>query len=208
MNATNSAQHTGTGPVVGCLFIVSAPSGTGKTTLCKAVRGRFNNLAYSVSFTTRSARRGERHGEDYFFISHGEFEEGIGTGRWAEWAEVHGHYYGTSAHWVNATLAEGRSILMDIDVAGARQMIGRFPHAETIFIMPPSLEELERRLRKRGTDDQKTIQVRLENARAEIAEKGWYKHLLINDDLDQTTRRLIALMLACFNRNRASYSTV
>lgn len=208
MNATNSAQYTGAGHAVGCLFIVSAPSGAGKTTLCKAVRERFKDLAYSVSFTTRSARQGERHGEDYFFISHGEFEEGIRTGRWAEWAEVHGNYYGTSAQWVNDTLAEGRSILMDIDVAGAHQMIGRFPQAETIFIMPPSLEELERRLRKRGTDDQKTIKVRLENACAEIAEKGWYKHLLINDHLDQATRRLIALMLACFNQSRASYSTV
>lgn len=202
MNATNSAQYAGTGPAVGCLFIVSAPSGAGKTTLCTAVRGRFKDLAYSVSFTTRSVRRGERHGEDYFFISHGEFEEGIRTGRWAEWAEVHGNYYGTSAQWVNDTLAKGRSILMDIDVAGARQMIGRFPQAETIFIMPPSLAELERRLRKRGTDDPKTIQVRLENARAEIAERGWYKHLLINDDLDQATRRLIALMLACFDQTR------
>lgn len=208
MNATNSDQYTGAGPAVGCLFIVSAPSGAGKTTLCKAVRDRFKDLAYSVSFTTRSARQGERHGEDYFFISHGEFEEGIKTGRWAEWAEVHGNYYGTSAQWVNDTLAEGRSILMDIDVAGARQMIGRFPQAETIFIMPPSLEELERRLRKRGTDDQKTIKVRLENAHAEIAEKGWYKHLLINDYLDQATRRLIALMLACFNQTRANYSTI
>jgi guanylate kinase len=208
MNAINSAQRTVTGHAAGCLFIVSAPSGAGKTTLCKAARGRFKDLAYSVSFTTRSARQAERHGEDYFFISNGEFEEGIRTGRWAEWAEVHGNYYGTSAQWVNDTLDEGRSILMDIDVAGARQMIGRFPQAETIFIMPPSLAELERRLRKRGTDDQKTIQVRLENARAEIAEKGWYKHLLINDDLDQATRRLVALMLACFNQARAWYSTI
>jgi guanylate kinase len=179
---------------------MSAPSGAGKTTLCKAVRRKFKDLAYSVSFTTRSAREGERNGKDYFFISRVEFEEGINTGRWAEWAEVHGNYYGTSAQWVKGTLAKGRSILMDIDVAGTRQMIERFPRAETIFIMPPSLEELECRLRKRGTDSKETIRVRLKNAQMEIVEKGWYRHLIVNDDLDQAAQRLMALMSACFNQ--------
>lgn len=204
MNAPHSAHSSGAGPTAGCLFILSAPSGTGKTTLCKAVRRRFRDLAYSVSFTTRSARKGERHGKDYFFISTEEFKEGINAGRWAEWAEVHGHYYGTSAQWVNDILDRGQSILMDIDVAGTGQMVARFPQAETIFIMPPSLEELERRLLARGTDDEESIRVRLQNARTEMVAKGGYKHLLINDDLEQATRRLIALMLSCSGLRRGS----
>lgn len=205
MNDTNNAADIGTTRLsIGRLFILSAPSGTGKTTLCKAVRRRFKHLAYSVSFTTRSIRKGERDGKDYFFISKTEFEEGIRTGRWAEWAEVHGNYYGTSAQWINDVLTQGRSILMDIDVMGAGQMVKRFPQAETIFIMPPSLDELERRLRKRGADSNEAIQVRLKNARMEIAEKGWYKHMIINDDLEQATQRLIALISSCFGKSPES----
>lgn len=103
----------------GCLFVVSAPSGTGKTTLCYLARNHFSDLAYSVSYTTRQPRSGEQDGKDYFFISVEEFEKGIETGRWAEWARVHGNLYGTSARWIRDTMAAGRDILMDIDVQGA-----------------------------------------------------------------------------------------
>jgi guanylate kinase len=205
MNSAHGTYPTSPTPktanaVYGCLFIVSAPSGTGKTTLCAAVRRRFNDLAYSVSYTTRSPRSGERDGTDYHFITAAEFEAGIQSGRWAEWAKVHGHYYGTSAQWINKALSEGRSILMDIDVKGARQMVARFPYAETIFIMPPSMEELHHRLLKRGTDDPQTIQLRLKNAQGEMAHKEWYKHLLVNDELDQATQRLIDIIETCRRR--------
>src|SRR6056297_1461094 len=168
----------------GCLFIVSAPSGAGKSTLCQAVRERFPDLVYSISFTTRSPRAGEKDGVDYFFISPSEFEARIGRGDWVEWAKVHGHYYGTSADFLNQQLSAGRRVLLDIDVAGAKQILNRFPESVTIFIMPPSLDALRRRLETRGTDDAESIEKRLVNAEKEIAEKDFYRHVIVNDRLD------------------------
>ena len=182
------------GDSTGCLFIVSAPSGAGKSTLCQAVRRRFGDLAYSISYTTRAPRPGEIHGQDYFFIDASEFERGIQSGRWAEWARVHGNYYGTSAQWIENALARGRTILLDIDVQGTRQMVARFPRAVTIFILPPSMEELERRLQQRGTDGVHTIAVRMQNARQEMEQKDLYQHIVINDDLDRAIEDLIALL--------------
>lgn len=179
---------------VGRLFIVSAPSGAGKTTLCSAVRKHYQDLAYSISYTSRNIRKGERDGRDYYFISEAEFEQGIDQKRWAEWARVHGNYYGTSAKWVQQTLVEGKDILMDIDVQGTRQMLTHFEQAVTIFIMPPSVAELERRLKLRGQDDAATINLRMRNAVAEMNQKGFYRHVVINDDLDEATRKLIDLV--------------
>ena len=176
------------------LFIISAPSGAGKTTLCNALRRHFITLTYSISHTTRPARPGEQNGRDYFFISQQEFEKGIDSQRWAEWAQVHGHYYGTSAQWIESTLKAGKNILMDIDVQGTRQLKRRFPRAETIFIMAPSLAELERRLWQRAKDNEDIIALRLQNAQIEIAQSAFYDHILINDDLDQATQALIALL--------------
>jgi guanylate kinase len=181
-------------PPGGRLFIVSAPSGAGKTTLCIAVRQRLDDLAYSVSYTTRSPRKGEREGVDYHFISEVEFRQGIGEGRWAEWARVHGNYYGSSAQWIEETLQSGRDILMDIDLQGARQMVQRFPDAITIFIMPPSLTELEKRLRKRDADSAQSIDLRLQNAREEIAQRGICRHELLNDDVQEATLALVRLI--------------
>ena len=182
------------GVSTGHLFIISAPSGAGKSTLCRAVRRHFGDLAYSVSFTTRSPRNGERQGVDYYFISEEDFHLGIREGRWAEWAKVHGSYYGSSAQWIDRTLRSGSDILMDIDLQGARQMMQRFPQAVTIFIMPPSLEELEKRLRKRGTDNPRSIALRLQNAREEIAQNGICRHVLLNDQIDKATQDLIQLI--------------
>ncbi len=125
------------GGSTGRLFIVSAPSGAGKSTLCLAVRAKMPDLAYSVSHTTRRPRQGEEDGRDYYFISEAEFKQGIAQRRWAEWALVHGNYYGSSAQWIQQTLAERRDILMDIDVQGAGQMVDRFPRAVTIIVVAP-----------------------------------------------------------------------
>lgn len=184
-------------PPVGCLFIISAPSGTGKTTLCKAMRERFPDLVYSVSSTTRSPRRNEIDGVDYHFISPEKFEESIRKGEWAEWAEVHGNYYGTSAILLDRNLKSGNDILLDIDVNGAKQIKGRFPESITIFIMPPSLDELRRRLENRNSDNEAVIRRRIENAREEIASKDFYDHIIINDRLEEATVQLADLIERC-----------
>lgn len=178
----------------GRLFVLSAPSGAGKTTLCAALRRHFGDLAYSVSYTTRAPRSGEQHGRDYFFISREEFEAGITQNRWAEWARVHGNLYGTSAQWIDDTLTAGKDILLDIDVQGARQMLVRFPQAITIFIRPPSMAALEARLTGRGTDDAATRALRLANAKEEMAQQDFYRHVVVNDDLERAIRELIDLM--------------
>ena len=168
----------------GRLFIVSAPSGAGKSTLCQAVRDRFPDLVYSISFTTRAPRAGEKDGVDYFFISTAEFEKRIQQEDMAEWAEVHGHYYGTSASFLKQQLSAGQRVLLDIDVEGTKQIIQLFPDSVTIFIMPPSLEVLRKRLEKRGTDSPEAIQKRLAAAEAEIAQRDLYQHIIVNDRLD------------------------
>lgn len=178
----------------GQLFILSAPSGAGKTTLRQAVLTRLPDLGYSVSFTTRPPRAGERNGFDYVFISPDEFEAGIRAQRWAEWARVHGHWYGTSARVLEQARAAGRDMLLDIDVQGAQQICRRFPGSVTIFIMPPSLEVLEQRLRSRGTDRPEAIALRLDNARREMDQRHGYRHILVNDDLDAAIEALMAIL--------------
>jgi len=178
----------------GKIMILSAPSGAGKTTLSRALIEGIPTLAYSVSFTTRAPRPGEIDGEDYHFISTAEFEAGIRRGRWAEWACVHGNHYGTSADFLAEQTAAGRHVLLDIDVAGMRQVVARFPSALTIFIMPPSLETLRERLVRRGSEDEAAIRKRLKNAEAEIACRHEYRYVLVNDDLDAAKRRLFAIV--------------
>ena len=178
----------------GRLFIVSAPSGAGKTTLCHAILKRYPDMVYSVSHTTRSPRRGETDGIDYHFVSIPQFEAAIREGRWAEWAEVHGNYYGTSADMIDRHRKAGRHILLDIDVAGTLQILKKFPDAVTLFIMPPSLAVLEDRLRSRDSDDPDTIARRMKNAVTEIAGKDLYRHIIVNDRLDETIRQLSAII--------------
>jgi len=178
----------------GLLFIISAPSGAGKSTLCGAVRERFADLVYSISYTTRPPRGGEQNGVDYHFIAKDEFEKGIASGRWAEWAEVHDHYYGTSAEFLDWELSVGRDILLDIDIQGTRQILQRYPDGVTIFILPPSLEVLKSRLHFRDTDSPEVIAVRLKNAREEIAQKDFYRHIITNDRLAVAVAELITLI--------------
>jgi guanylate kinase len=178
----------------GLLFIVSAPSGAGKTTLCRALRQRFPDLVYSVSHTTRLPRPGEEDGKDYHFISRAEFEKGVTKAEWAEWARVHDNYYGTSARFLDHARAEGRDLLLDIDVQGTRQIIERYPESVTIFIMPPSLAVLRRRLQGRGTDAAEAIERRIAAAATEMDQRHLYRHVVINDDLAAAEAAFIGIV--------------
>ncbi len=178
----------------GRLFIISAPSGAGKTTLCNAILKKFPKLCYSISHTTRKPRPREQDGVDYFFITDDEFKNNIEKGIWAEWANVHGHFYGTSSQFIDRYLSEGKDILLDIDVNGARQILCRYPHSITIFIMPPTFETLKQRLIKRGTDSNQNIAKRLKNAKTEIAQKNLYKHVVVNDSLPEAIKTISAII--------------
>jgi guanylate kinase len=176
------------------LFIIAAPSGGGKTTLCREVRKRFSDMLYSVSYTTRKLRDGEREGVDYYFIDKNDFENGIAAGEWAEWALVHGNYYGTSGDFLDKGLADGRDILLDIDVQGTRQILEHYTNSVAIFILPPSLEVLQQRLKARGTDSAESIAVRLKNAEKEMSQQDLYHHLIVNDQLSKAVPELISII--------------
>jgi guanylate kinase len=174
----------------GKLFVVSAPSGAGKTTIIKEVLTQFENLSYSVSHTTRSPRKNERDGLDYFFITTDDFEQKISEKHWLEWAKVHDNYYGTSASFVTDNLEKGQHLLLDLDVQGAEQVMASKLSLVTIFIMAPSFEILAKRLNDRGTDSKEVIAKRLENAKAEIAQKDKYQYVIINDNLETAIKEL------------------
>ncbi len=177
------------------LFIISAPSGTGKTTLVRELLGRLSSLVYSISHTTRSPREGEVHGKDYFFVDKDQFMEMVDKGMMLEWANVHGNCYGTSKTFVEAQLVEGQSVLLDIDVQGARQIMACGLNPVSIFIMPPSLEALEQRLRGRGTDAEDVIVKRLKNAEGEMARQGDYTHVVVNDVLEDAVTQLCDIVV-------------
>ncbi len=181
----------------GKLFILSAPSGAGKTTLLKRVMADLPGLAFSISHTTRLPRAGEVDGVDYHFVSRDKFEAMQDQGVFLEWAEVHGNLYGTSRPAVLAQLATGLDVILDIDVQGAAILreSAAIP-AASLFISPPSLPELERRLRGRGTDSEETILLRLKNARKEMQAAVDYEYLIINDRLEQAIDTLRAIVIA------------
>jgi guanylate kinase len=185
---------TASGYRTGHLFVLSAPSGAGKTTLCKALRDVYADIQYSVSHTTRKPRQGEKDGIDYHFIDEKKFLDMRDKGCWAEWANVHGHYYGTSAKILEKALSQGHDILLDIDVQGTLQILERYPDAVTIFIMAPSLEILKQRLVKRGTEDLWTMEKRLRNAEEEIARKSIYRHVIVNDELPTAVEKLTRIV--------------
>lgn len=180
----------------GIALVLSAPSGAGKTTLIRRLCAEFPCLGYSVSCTTRKPRANEVDGKDYIFLSRQDFEQRRLAGEFAEWAEVHGNLYGTPLAPVREMLAEGRDALFDIDVQGAAQLKLNLDNAAFIFILPPSMRELERRLRFRGEDDEDTISRRLANARRELCEATWYDALIVNDDLDAAYDRLRSAYVA------------
>ncbi|MEJ2656125.1 MAG: guanylate kinase [Desulfobacterales bacterium] len=177
----------------GHLFIISAPSGAGKTTLARAALSRHADMLYSVSYTTRKPRAGEQDGIDYHFISKQDFKKGIKEERWAEWAQVYGNYYGTSAEFIDGSLSAGRDILLDIDIQGTIQILKKYPDTVTIFILPPSMDTLKKRLEMRGTDSIQVIEKRLVNARNEMAQKDLYRHIIVNDNLSKAIKELSAI---------------
>ena len=181
---------------LGTLYIVTAPSGAGKTTLVHAVLEREPGLALSVSYTTRPPRPGEVDGRDYRFVSREEFLRLRDGGELLEWAEVHGNYYGTSRTWIETQLQQDRDVLLEIDWQGARQVRRMFPHAVSIFILPPSLEALEARLRGRGTDSEATIARRLAAAREEMRHVEEFDYVIINDRLERAIDELTAVVRA------------
>jgi guanylate kinase len=178
----------------GRLFIVSAPSGAGKSTLCRMLTERLPALRYSISTTTRSPREGEVDGVDYFFTDVETFKAGIQANQWAEWAHVHGNYYGTSAVFIDAERAAGHDVLLDIDVQGTVQLCAKYPDAITIFIMPPSFDVLRQRLEQRGADPPDIIDKRMANARREIAQRGAYRHTVINARLETAAETLVSIV--------------
>ncbi len=178
----------------GRLFILSAPSGAGKTTLCRALMEYFKDMLYSISYTTRNPRKGEINGVDYHFISKDDFAEKTREGKWAEWAEVHGNYYGTSAVFLNDALASGKNVLLDIDVEGAMQILKRYPDSITIFIMPPAPEILRMRIESRGADRSEVIEKRLKNAEKEMAQRDLYRHVIVNDNLMAAVAEIVSIV--------------
>ncbi|MDZ4788648.1 MAG: guanylate kinase [Blastochloris sp.] len=184
----------------GIIFVVSAPSGAGKTTLCNNLR-QTSDFVYSVSCTTRKMRAGEEHGKDYYFISHDEFQAKIRAVEFLEYAEVHGNFYGTLKEQVVEHILVGTDVLLDIDVAGARQI--RACEDELIrqalvdvFIMPPTVQELEKRLRKRATETEEQIRVRIDNAAAEMPYWQEYRYTILSETMEEDLTKFRAVMRA------------
>ncbi|HXJ78385.1 MAG TPA: guanylate kinase [Candidatus Methylomirabilis sp.] len=178
----------------GTLVVVSAPSGAGKSTLCHEVRAVVPGLYYSVSYTTRAPRPGEVDGTDFHFVTKAGFTAMRNRDEFAEWAEVHGHLYGTLAAGLEGALRRGLDVLLDIDTHGARQLRQRYPEAVSVFIMAPSMAELEARLRERNSDTLHDIERRLSRAREEIAAWRQYDYLIINRDVKEAVDQLAAII--------------
>ena len=180
----------------GVLYVISAPSGAGKTTLCKEIIDIFPNLRHSVSYTTRPPRAAEVHGRDYFFVGLEEFSRMASAGEFAEWAEVHDNLYGTSLATLKESRAQGIDLILDIDCQGARQLKERFEGGVYIFVLPPSVEELRRRLDNRSSDTAEVIERRISNAAGEIKEARWYDYIIVNDKFNEAVEQLKSVLIA------------
>jgi guanylate kinase len=187
------------------LFVLSAPSGGGKTTLCNRLLEDFPNITLSVSSTTRLPRGSEKDGVEYHFTTRKEFEKKIRQGQFAEWAEVHENFYGTSREVIDAAFAKGNSVLLDIDVQGADSLKKAYPkQCYRLFIAPPSIKELEFRLRARGTDNEDAIERRLRNAQDEMERAKDFDRIIINDSLERAYTELKTVVAAELERDLAS----
>lgn len=187
----------------GCALIVSGPSGAGKSTLLKNILQMHNNLEFSVSCTTRKPREGEIHGQSYYFLTEKEFKEKIKKNEFLEYAKVHDNFYGTLISEVSGKIRNGKNIIIEIDIQGMRliraaadldNLLAKL--TTYIFITPPCFDELENRLRKRGTEEKRSLENRLKNAKNEIAAWREYKYLVVNDDVNQATEDLLTIINA------------
>jgi len=191
-----SQAHGPNGPIAGNIFLVVAPSGAGKSTLVNALLAKDAAIQLSVSYTTRPPRPGETDGREYHFVSVEDFKARRARGEFLESAEVHGNFYGTSRVWIEQRMREGRDVLLEIDWQGARQVKAVFAHAVGIFILPPSIDALERRLHKRGQDSPQVIARRLLAAGSEIAHAPEFDYVIINEDFDRALADLTAIVTA------------
>ena len=191
----------------GTLFIVSAPSGAGKTTVLGEVMQQVENLEFSVSHTTRSPREKEQEGKDYYFVSEDVFQEMITAGAFLEWARVHDNYYGTAIEPLQQAQAKGHDVLLDIDVQGAAIVRGeKKMQGVYIFIAPPSVQELESRLRGRGTEDEEAIRTRLQNGIEELKQSDQYEYVVVNDSVAEAARMICGIIYAERARQRRMHS--
>lgn len=180
----------------GLIIVLSAPSGTGKSSICRRLLGSCPEIEFSVSYTSRMPRPNEIDGKDYNFISRQDFQRRIDQGEFVEWVENYGNFYGTSAKAINKVLNKGKDLLLDIEPRGARAIKEKFPDAVFVFILPPSLDELLRRLEKRGHEDPEAIKVRFAQAERELREVLWYDYAIFNEDLEAAIRQMIAIYRA------------
>jgi len=197
VNAAQSKNKGGGAPKRrGLLLVVSAPSGAGKTTLCREMAHNVSGLQYSISYTTRTPRKGEVSGKDYFFVSEPEFMKMVREDEFAEWARVHNHLYGTHAGFLKRTMDGGTDVLLDVDVQGAKLLKKRFPEGVFIFVLAPSMETLMERLRDRRSDTPEEIERRFRVAKEEIRNFVDYDYLIINDKIKTAVRDLESIILA------------
>ena len=195
----------------GLLVVISAPSGGGKGTILKELFAKDDNLVLSVSATTRSPRPGEEHGKQYYFLQKEEFEELISQGKMLEYAQYVGNYYGTPREPVEQWMAQGKDVVLEIEVQGGAQIKKRMPGCVSIFILPPSMEVLEKRLRDRGTEEDATVRKRLEKAREEIPHAKDYDYVVFNDRLEDAVEDLRAILRAekrKYHRNETAVERV
>jgi guanylate kinase len=183
-------QHSGN------VFVLSAPSGTGKSTLAKRLVRDLPGLDFSVSYTTRKARPGEVHGKDYFFVDDAAFDDMVARDGFVEWVQVYDRRYGTGKAWIREHLASGRDLLLDIETQGARRVHEAMPEAVMVFLLPPSAPELAARLNGRGDESAEQVRIRLDYAKHELAQWGNYDYLVVNDTVDQAFRRLESIIIA------------
>lgn len=197
----------------GRLIVISGPSGAGKGTLIKEALSSLEGVALSISATTRPRRKGERHGRDYFFLSEPEFRHWAEEGRFLEWAEYAGYLYGTPVVFVEASLAGAKDVILEIELKGAAQVLAKHPEAAVVYIMPPSLEELERRLRSRNTEDEQAIQSRLARAHEEMAEvESRIQHglpplhyVIVNNALNRAGKELVDIIRSLREQNEQAH---